>query len=174
VFNGDEYSFQAGAGIVADSVPETEYEEVLAKSGSMVRDSSSPRRDYETSSAADRHYDSFTYNLVQAFSCWVRRQVFRNDAITPDAARELSPSHCAFLPGPAPVRRRSIHGHDPRLCGRSRCSACVWVTSHREVFGGKVVRAGRLMHGKTSTVEHDGRWLFAGLPQSCELAAIIR
>ncbi len=95
VFNGDEYSFQAGAGIVADSVPETEYEEVLAKSGSMVRGlemvgAGSPARvtceDHPGSTGAGEclrsgeravkprlllidNYDSFTYNLVQASWC---------------------------------------------------------------------------------------------------------
>ena len=118
------------------------------------------------------NYDSFTYNLVQAFLVLgADVQVYRNDAITPDAARALSPSHLCISPGPgtpydAGVSMdmiRAFSGHIPVL------GVCLGHQSIVEVFGGKVVRAGRLMHGKTSVVEHDGRTLFAGLPQPCEV-----
>jgi para-aminobenzoate synthetase component 2 len=118
------------------------------------------------------NYDSFTYNLVQAFLVLgAEVQVFRNDAITPEVARELSPSHLCISPGPgtpydAGVSMemiRAFAGQIPVL------GVCLGHQSIVEVFGGKVVRAGRLMHGKTSTVEHDGRFLFAGLPQPCEV-----
>ena len=118
------------------------------------------------------NYDSFTYNLVQAFLVLgADVQVYRNDAITPGAARELSPSHLCISPGPgtpydAGVSMdmiRAFAGRIPVL------GVCLGHQSIVEVFGGKVVRAGRLMHGKTSMVEHDGRTLFAGLPQPCEV-----
>jgi anthranilate synthase/aminodeoxychorismate synthase-like glutamine amidotransferase len=118
------------------------------------------------------NYDSFTYNLVQAFLVLgAEVQVFRNDAITPDAARELSPSHLCISPGPgtpydAGVSMEMIRAFAGQI---PVFGVCLGHQSIVEVFGGKVVRAGRLMHGKTSTVEHDGRSLFAGLPQPCEV-----
>jgi anthranilate synthase/aminodeoxychorismate synthase-like glutamine amidotransferase len=118
------------------------------------------------------NYDSFTYNLVQAFLVLgADVQVFRNDAITPDEARALSPSHLCISPGPgtpydAGVSMQMIE----QFAGRIPVfGVCLGHQSIVEVFGGKVVRAGRLMHGKTSLVEHDGQSLFAGLPQSCEV-----
>jgi anthranilate synthase/aminodeoxychorismate synthase-like glutamine amidotransferase len=118
------------------------------------------------------NYDSFTYNLVQAFLVLgADVQVFRNDAITPSAARELSPSHLCISPGPgtpydAGVSMEMIRAFAGQI---PVFGVCLGHQSIVEVFGGKVVRAGRLMHGKTSTVEHDGRSLFAGLPQPCEV-----
>jgi anthranilate synthase/aminodeoxychorismate synthase-like glutamine amidotransferase len=118
------------------------------------------------------NYDSFTYNLVQAFLVLgADVQVYRNDAITPEAARELSPTHLCISPGPGTPYDagismemiRTFKGHIPVL------GVCLGHQSIVEVFGGKVVRAGRLMHGKTSIVEHDGRALFMGLPQPCEV-----
>lgn len=118
------------------------------------------------------NYDSFTYNLVQAFLVLgADVQVYRNDEITPEKARELAPSHLCISPGPgtpydAGVSMemiRTFAGKIPVL------GVCLGHQSIVEVFGGKVVRAGRLMHGKTSIVEHDQRTLFAGLPQSCEV-----
>jgi len=118
------------------------------------------------------NYDSFTYNLVQAFLVLgADVLVYRNDAITTDAARELSPSHLCISPGPgtpydAGVSMdmiRAFKGTIPVL------GVCLGHQSIVEVFGGKVVRAGRLMHGKTSIIEHDGLTLFAGLPQPCEV-----
>jgi para-aminobenzoate synthetase component 2 len=118
------------------------------------------------------NYDSFTYNLVQAFLVLgAEVQVYRNDAITPDGARALSPSHLCISPGPgtpydAGVSMdmiRAFKGRIPVL------GVCLGHQSIVEVFGGKVVRAGRLMHGKTSIVAHDGRTLFAGLPEPCEV-----
>jgi anthranilate synthase/aminodeoxychorismate synthase-like glutamine amidotransferase len=118
------------------------------------------------------NYDSFTYNLVQAFlMLGADVQVYRNDAITPEAAKQLQPSHLCISPGPgtpydAGVSMdmiRAFAGSIPVL------GVCLGHQSIVEVFGGKVVRAGRLMHGKTSTVDHDGRGLFAELPQACEV-----
>jgi len=118
------------------------------------------------------NYDSFTYNLVQAFLVLgADVRVFRNDAIDIAAAKALQPTHLCISPGPgtpydAGVSMdmiRAFAGQIPVL------GVCLGHQSITEVFGGKVVRAGRLMHGKTSQVNHDGRTLFAGLSQPCEV-----
>jgi anthranilate synthase/aminodeoxychorismate synthase-like glutamine amidotransferase len=118
------------------------------------------------------NYDSFTYNLVQAFLVLgAEVSVYRNDALTPDEARALAPTHLCISPGPgtpydAGVSMdmiRAFAGAIPVL------GVCLGHQSIVEVFGGKVVRAARLMHGKTSLMRHDGSALFAGLPQPCEV-----
>jgi anthranilate synthase/aminodeoxychorismate synthase-like glutamine amidotransferase len=118
------------------------------------------------------NYDSFTYNLVQAFLVLgAEVSVYRNDALTADAALALAPSHLCISPGPgtpydAGVSMdmiRAFAGRIPVL------GVCLGHQSIVEVFGGKVVRAGTLMHGKTSLMRHDERTLFAGLPQPCEV-----
>jgi para-aminobenzoate synthetase component 2 len=118
------------------------------------------------------NYDSFTYNLVQAFlMLGAEVQVYRNDAITPEAARKLQPSHLCISPGPGTPYDAGVSMDTIRAFAGSIpvFGVCLGHQSIVEVFGGKVVRAGRLMHGKTSIVEHDGRGLFAGLPQPCEV-----
>jgi anthranilate synthase/aminodeoxychorismate synthase-like glutamine amidotransferase len=118
------------------------------------------------------NYDSFTYNLVQAFLVLgAEVSVFRNDALTVAEATALAPSHLCISPGPGTPYDagtsmemiRAFAGRIPVL------GVCLGHQSIVEVFGGKVVRADRLMHGKTSLVEHDGQTLFAGLPQPCEV-----
>jgi anthranilate synthase component 2/para-aminobenzoate synthetase component 2 len=118
------------------------------------------------------NYDSFTYNLVQAFLVLgADVHVFRNDAISVPEAQELKPTHLCISPGPGTPYDagismqmiRAFAGHVPVL------GVCLGHQSIVEVFGGKVVRAARLMHGKTSLIEHDARTVFAGLPQPCEL-----
>jgi anthranilate synthase/aminodeoxychorismate synthase-like glutamine amidotransferase len=118
------------------------------------------------------NYDSFTYNLVQAFLVLgAEVLVYRNDAITPNAARKLSASHLCISPGPGTPYDAGVSMDMIRAFAGSIpvFGVCLGHQSIVEVFGGKVVRAGRLMHGKTSLVEHDGRGLFAGLPQPCEV-----
>ncbi|MGH8228967.1 MAG: anthranilate synthase component II [Steroidobacteraceae bacterium] len=118
------------------------------------------------------NYDSFTYNLVQAFLVLgAEVTVRRNDEITVSEALELAPSHLCVSPGPCTPSDsgvsmdmiRAFAGRIPVL------GVCLGHQSIVEVFGGKVVRAGRLMHGKTSPIRHDGRTLFEGLPQDCEV-----
>jgi anthranilate synthase/aminodeoxychorismate synthase-like glutamine amidotransferase len=117
------------------------------------------------------NYDSFTYNLVQAFMVLgAEVLVHRNDQISVDEARALQPTHLCISPGPgtpydAGVSMQMIAafaGHVPVL------GVCLGHQSLVEVFGGKVVRAARLMHGKTSRVHHDGRGILAGLPEPFE------
>ncbi len=114
------------------------------------------------------NYDSFTYNLVQAFMVLgAEVEVHRNDEITVEAALASAPTHVCISPGPgtpydAGVSMdmiRAFAGRVPVL------GVCLGHQSITEVFGGQVVRNARLMHGKTSPVTHDGRGVFAGLPQ---------
>jgi anthranilate synthase/aminodeoxychorismate synthase-like glutamine amidotransferase len=118
------------------------------------------------------NYDSFTYNLVQAFLVLgADVLVHRNDAITIEQARALQPTHLCISPGPGTPRDagvsmamiRAFAGQIPVL------GVCLGHQSIVEVFGGDVVRAGRLMHGKVSPVEHDGQGVFAGAPQPMDV-----
>jgi anthranilate synthase/aminodeoxychorismate synthase-like glutamine amidotransferase len=118
------------------------------------------------------NYDSFTYNLVQAFLVLgADVHVYRNDAMTVEEALAFAPSHLCISPGPgtpydAGVSMDMIRAFSGRL---PVLGVCLGHQSIVEVFGGKVVRAGRLMHGKTSLIQHDGHTLFEGLPQPCEV-----
>jgi anthranilate synthase/aminodeoxychorismate synthase-like glutamine amidotransferase len=114
------------------------------------------------------NYDSFTYNLVQAFLVLgAEVEVHRNDEITVEQALARAPTHVCISPGPgtpydAGVSMaiiRAFAGKVPVL------GVCLGHQSITEVFGGKVVRNSRLMHGKTSPVNHDGLGVFAGMPQ---------
>jgi len=118
------------------------------------------------------NYDSFTYNVVQAFLVLgADVLVHRNDAITVDEAKALKPTHLCISPGPgtpydAGVSMdmiRAFAGVVPVF------GVCLGHQSLVEVFGGKVVRADRLMHGKTSVITHDGRGLYEGLPAEIEV-----
>ncbi len=118
------------------------------------------------------NYDSFTYNLVQAFLVLgAEVEVRRNDEITVAAALALAPTHLCISPGPGTPYDAGVSMDMIRaFAGRVPVfGVCLGHQSIVEVFGGKVVRAGRLMHGKTSLVHHDGLGLFAGLPQPCEV-----
>jgi anthranilate synthase/aminodeoxychorismate synthase-like glutamine amidotransferase len=115
------------------------------------------------------NYDSFTYNLVQAFLVLgADVRVHRNDRIDLDEAESLGPTHLCISPGPgtpagAGVSMRMVE----RFAGRIPVlGVCLGHQAIVEVFGGAVVRAPLLMHGKTSSVRHDGRGLFEGVPQS--------
>ena len=118
------------------------------------------------------NYDSFTYNLVQAFLVLgADVRVYRNDAITIDEARALQPTHLCISPGPGTPQRAGVSmamvqafaGQIPVF------GVCLGHQSIVEVFGGNVVRAGRLMHGKTSLVDHDERGVFQDIPAGCEV-----
>ena len=115
------------------------------------------------------NYDSFTYNLVQAFLVLgALVDVHRNDAISVGAALEQDHTHLVISPGPGTPRDAGISmPMIEAFAGRVPIfGVCLGHQSLVEVFGGKVVRAARLMHGKVSPVQHDGRGVFAGLPQN--------
>jgi len=115
------------------------------------------------------NYDSFTYNLVQAFLVLdAEVLVHRNDAITVEGARALEPTHLVISPGPgtphdAGISMRMIEAFAGRI---PVFGVCLGHQSIVAVFGGKVVRASRLMHGKTSPITHDGRALYEGVSQA--------
>ena len=118
------------------------------------------------------NYDSFTYNLVQAFLVLgAEVEVVRNDAITVEEALARDITHLCISPGPgtpadAGVSIAMIRAFAGRL---PIFGVCLGHQAIVEAFGGDVVRAPRLMHGKTSMVGHDGRNLFEGMPQPCEV-----
>lgn len=113
------------------------------------------------------NYDSFTYNLVQAFLVLgAQVDVHRNDAISVEDALAQDHSHLVISPGPgtpqdAGVSKRMIAAFAGRI---PIFGVCLGHQSLVEVFGGKVVRAARLMHGKVSQVTHDGKGVYAGMP----------
>jgi anthranilate synthase/aminodeoxychorismate synthase-like glutamine amidotransferase len=117
------------------------------------------------------NYDSFTYNLVQAFLViGAEVHVHRNDTITVAEAAALEPTHLCISPGPGRPRDAGVSiemiqafaGRIPVL------GVCLGHQSIVEALGGDIVRADRLMHGKISLVEHDGRGIFAGVPRPFE------
>ncbi|MDG1462814.1 MAG: aminodeoxychorismate/anthranilate synthase component II [Gammaproteobacteria bacterium] len=118
------------------------------------------------------NYDSFTYNLVQAFLVMdVEVLVYRNDEITVREAVALNPTHLCISPGPGRPNDAGIslamiaafEGKTPVL------GVCLGHQTMVQHFGGEIVSAGRLMHGKTSIIEHDAKGLFAGLSQPLEV-----
>jgi anthranilate synthase/aminodeoxychorismate synthase-like glutamine amidotransferase len=118
------------------------------------------------------NYDSFTYNLVQAFMVLgAEVLVYRNDAIDVSAALALAPTHLCISPGPGTPAQagvsiamiRAFAGRLPVL------GVCLGHQSITEAFGGRVLRAPRLMHGKTSMITHDDEGVFAGIPTPCEV-----
>ncbi len=113
------------------------------------------------------NYDSFTYNLVQYFGeLGAKLEVFRNDKITLKEIDNKAPSHILLSPGPGTPNVagitedviRTFAGKIPIL------GVCLGHQAIGEVFGGKVIRATNLMHGKTSEIKHDGKTIFAGIP----------
>jgi anthranilate synthase/aminodeoxychorismate synthase-like glutamine amidotransferase len=97
--------------------------------------------------------------------------VRRNDEITVEEALKLAPTHLCISPGPGTPRDAGVSMEMiTAFAGKVPVfGVCLGHQAIVEAFGGEVVRAPRLMHGKTSMVEHDGRTLFAGLPQPCEV-----
>jgi len=117
------------------------------------------------------NYDSFTYNLVQYFGeLGADPQVKRNDAITPDEVEKMKPQKIVISPGPGRPEEAGISMELIRKFGGKIpiLGVCLGHQCMGEVYGGKVVRAGRLMHGKTSPIQHDGKGVFQGLPNPFE------
>ena len=114
------------------------------------------------------NYDSFTYNLVHLFEeLGAEVRVFRNDAITVEEAESLSPAQLVISPGPgrpadAGVSVELIRRLGPRI---PTLGVCLGHQAIVEAFGGQIGQAKALLHGKSSTVEHDGKGVFSGLPQ---------
>ncbi|MCH9695143.1 MAG: aminodeoxychorismate/anthranilate synthase component II [Gammaproteobacteria bacterium] len=118
------------------------------------------------------NYDSFTYNLVQAFAAnGANVMVYRNDVITVQEGVALEPTHLVISPGPGRPEGAGISldmiaafaGKLPIL------GVCLGHQSIVQQLGGKIVRAERLMHGKTSHIKHDGKTIFDGISQPFEV-----
>jgi len=117
------------------------------------------------------NYDSFTYNLVQFLGELKQDvKVVRNDEIPASAIADMAPSHIVISPGPCTPNEAGISldvikayaGKIPIL------GVCLGHQSIGQAFGGKIVRAARVMHGKTSMIHHDGKGVFSGLPNPFE------
>jgi anthranilate synthase component 2 len=113
------------------------------------------------------NYDSFTYNLVQYLSeLGATVDVRRNDAVTPDEVAALAPDGIVISPGPCTPREAGVSmAVIERFAGRIPIlGVCLGHQAIGDVFGGAIVRAPRVMHGKTSPIHHDARGVFEGLP----------
>ena len=118
------------------------------------------------------NYDSFTYNLVQAFAAHgADVMVYRNDMISIEEGLALNPTHLVISPGPGRPEDAGVSlqmiaafaGKVPIL------GVCLGHQSIVQQLGGEIVRAERLMHGKTSEIKHDGKSVFAGISQPFEV-----
>lgn len=117
------------------------------------------------------NYDSFTYNLVQYFGeLGVEPVVRRNDEVDVAEIRALHPSKICISPGPCTPNEAGVSCEVIRELGPGIpiLGVCLGHQSIGQVFGGEVVRADRLMHGKTSLIHHRGQGMFAGLPSPFE------
>ena len=119
------------------------------------------------------NYDSFTYNIVQTVAANSLKdgrvediRVFRNDKITVREIENLNPERLLISPGPCTPKEAGISIEAIRyFAGKVPVlGVCLGHQSMAEAFGGTVIRAGRIMHGKTSPIHHDGKGVFTGLP----------
>ena len=119
------------------------------------------------------NYDSFTYNLVQRLGeidPSLELEVYRNDKITVEEIARKKPSHLIISPGPCTPNEAGVSVDCVRrFTGKiPLMGVCLGHQSIGQAFGAKIVRAGRLMHGKTDMIHHDGRGLYEGLPNPLE------
>ena len=117
------------------------------------------------------NYDSFTYNLVQYFGeLGAEIEIRRNDKVTVDEIKDMSPEKICISPGPCTPNEAGISCEVIREFGPSipLLGVCLGHQSIGQVYGGEVVRAERLMHGKTSPILHTGKGVFADIPSPFE------
>ena len=117
------------------------------------------------------NYDSFTYNLVQYLqSLGAEVRVERNDALTVDEIERLAPQRIVISPGPCTPNEAGVSMAVIERLGASTpiLGVCLGHQSIGQVYGGEVIRAVRIMHGKTSRIRHEGKGVFAGLPDGYE------
>ncbi len=118
------------------------------------------------------NYDSFTYNLVQYLGeLGAEIVVHRNDTITVEEIERMAPSAIVLSPGPCAPAQAGITVDVIRALGHRipTLGVCLGHQAIGEAYGGRVVRAARAVHGKTSRIDHDGREIFAGLPTPLEV-----
>ena len=117
------------------------------------------------------NYDSFTYNLVQYLqSLGAEVKVVRNDAMTVDEIAKLAPERIVISPGPCTPNEAGVSLEIIERLGANTpiLGVCLGHQSIGQAYGGNVIRAGRIMHGKTSRIHHEGKGVFAGLPDAYE------
>ncbi|WP_447938582.1 anthranilate synthase component II [Pseudoxanthomonas mexicana] len=117
------------------------------------------------------NYDSFTYNLVQYLqSLGAEVKVVRNDAMTVDEIAKLAPQRIVISPGPCTPNEAGVSLEIIERLGANTpiLGVCLGHQSLGQAYGGNVIRAGRIMHGKTSRIRHEGKGVFAGLPDAYE------
>lgn len=115
------------------------------------------------------NYDSFTYNLVHIVAQHTEEyKVVRNDALTLDEVRELNPDKILISPGPGRPADAGITKSVIKELGTEKpiLGVCLGHQAIGEVFGGKVIHAPKLMHGKTSKINHDGKSVFRNIPEN--------
>ena len=117
------------------------------------------------------NYDSFTYNLVQYFGeLGAEMKIFRNDVLSVDDVKALNPEKICISPGPCTPSDAGISLDLIKEMGKTTpiLGVCLGHQAIGQVYGGDVVRADRLMHGKTSPILHEGHSVFAGMPSPFE------
>ena len=117
------------------------------------------------------NYDSFTYNLVQYLqSLGAEVKVVRNDALSVDEIAALAPERIVISPGPCTPNEAGVSLELIERLGATTpiLGVCLGHQSIGQAYGGKVVRAGQIMHGKTSRIRHEGKGVFGGLPDAYE------
>lgn len=117
------------------------------------------------------NYDSFTFNLVQYLQMLgAEVKVVRNDAMSVEQIAALRPSHIVVSPGPKAPNEAGVSLEVIRQLGPTipLLGVCLGHQSIGQVYGGNVIRAGNIMHGKTSAIRHEGKGVFAGLPDGYE------
>jgi len=119
------------------------------------------------------NYDSFAYNLVQRLGeldSGLAIRVFRNDKVTPDEVAALGPTYVIISPGPCTPREGGVSNDVVRrFAGKVPVlGVCLGHQCVAYAFGAEIIRADRLMHGKTSMIHHDGRTIFEGIPNPFE------
>ncbi|KAF1704424.1 anthranilate synthase component II [Pseudoxanthomonas suwonensis] len=117
------------------------------------------------------NYDSFTFNLVQYLQALgAEVKVVRNDAMSVDQIRKLAPERIVISPGPCTPNEAGVSLEVIERLGATTpiLGVCLGHQSIGQAYGGKVVRAGNIMHGKTSPIRHQGKGVFAGLADGYE------
>ncbi len=119
------------------------------------------------------NYDSFTWNLVQYLGhLGAEPEVYRNDELTVEEIERLSPDAVVISPGPCTPSEAGVSVELIRTLGERMpiLGVCLGHQAIGAAYGGRIIRAGRLMHGKTSPIQHDGEGIFSGLPSPLTVA----